>query len=112
MSEPALPPEETQFIVLSLFTCAPEQRRELLNLAEDFLYSQLRFQPDLRSIELLADESGEHIVTLARWKDRAAFEAFKRSAAGLEVNSYGLAMRPKVFFLSTEAFLREESRAA
>ena len=103
MNEPALPPEERSFIVLSLFTCEPEQRPRFLELAQDFLVSQVRFQPDLRSIELFADESGEHIVSLARWKDRAAFEAFKQSPSGHEVTSVGLALRPKVFFLQAEA---------
>ena len=105
----SLPQETSSFVVLSLFTCAPEQRTEFVNLADDFLFSQVRFQPGLLSVELLTDESGEHIVSLARWKDRAAFEAFKQSESGHEVTSFGLALRPKVFFLRPEAALPGES---
>lgn len=112
MSEsPSQPEEISSFVVLSLFTCEPEQRTEFVNLADDFLFSQVRFQPGLRSVELFTDESGEHIVSLARWKDRAAFEAFKQSESGHEVTSFGLALRPKVLFLRSEAVLPGESTA-
>ncbi|HYX70977.1 MAG TPA: antibiotic biosynthesis monooxygenase family protein [Terriglobales bacterium] len=113
MNEPATLPQETSsFVVLSLFTCEPEQRTQFVNLADDFLFSQVRFQAGLRSVELFTDESGEHIVSLARWKDRASFEAFKQSESGHEVTSFGLALRPKVLFLRAEAVLPGESSPA
>ena len=108
----SLPKETSSFVVLSLFTCEPEQRTEFVNLADDFLFSQVRFQPGLLSVELFTDESGEHIVSLARWRDRGAFEAFKQSESGHEVTSFGLALRPKVLFLRPEAALPGESVAA
>ena len=110
MNDLSIEPEETSsFVVLSLFTCEPEQRTEFVNLADDFLFSQVRFQEGLRSVELFTDESGHHIVSLARWKDRASFEAFKQSESGHEVTSFGLALRPKVLFLRPEAALPGDS---
>ena len=111
MNGPTTLPEASSFVVLSLFTCEPEQRTEFVNLADDFLFSLVRFQEGLRSVELFTDESGQHIVTLARWKDRASFEAFKQSESGHEVTSFGLALRPKVLFLRPEAALPGESSA-
>lgn len=104
MSEPTSHPEEPfSFAVLSLFTCEPEHRAEFLELAHDFLASQVRWRQGLHSVELFSDEGGEHIVTLARWQDRAAFEAFKQSESGRQVTSFGLAFRPQVFFLQPMA---------
>ncbi|HUK87709.1 MAG TPA: antibiotic biosynthesis monooxygenase family protein [Terriglobales bacterium] len=102
---------EAAFAVLSLFTSGPEHRQEFVTLARDFLASRMRWQEGLHSVELFSDESGEHIVILARWQDRAAFEAFKQSPSGREVTSFGLALRPKVLFLRPEAsFSREAER--
>jgi len=109
MSEPTTPPQEKpSFAVLSLFTSEPEHRAEFVTLAHDFLLSQVRWQAGLQSVELFTDESGEHIITLARWQDRAAFEAFKRSESGRQVTSFGLALRPQVFFLHPEASAARE----
>lgn len=109
MSDPTTHPQPASgFAVLTLFTSEPEHRAEFLTLAHDFLLSQMRWQSGLLAIELFTDESGEHIVTLAHWKDRATFEAFKQSESGSQVNRFGLALRPKVFFLQPEASLTRE----
>lgn len=105
MSEPE---KAFSFAVLSLFTCDAANRAEFLNVARDFLASQVRWQEGLHSVDLFSDESGEHIITLARWRDRSAFEAFKQSESGRHVTSFGLALRPQVFFLQPEAAMARE----
>jgi heme-degrading monooxygenase HmoA len=109
MSEPTAHPEEhASFVVLSVFTCEPKHRAEFVSLAHDFLMSQVRWQSGLCSVELFTDESGERFVTLARWQDRASFEAFKQSESGRHLTSFGLSLRPQVFFLQPEAALVPE----
>ncbi len=109
MSEPAPHPEEAfSFAVLSLFACDPQHCQELLTLMRDFVASQVRWQPGLHSVELFSDETGGHLLTLARWRDRDAFQAFKQSESGQHVTSFGLTLRPQVFFLRPEAAVTRE----
>ncbi len=105
---PARPDEQSAFVVLSLFTSQPEHRGEFVTLVHDFLLSQPHWQPGLGSLELLIDESGKYIVTLARWQDRDAFEAFKQSESGRRFTGFGLSLHPQVFFLHPEAALTRE----
>jgi quinol monooxygenase YgiN len=90
------------FIVLSVFTSVPEFRDSFVNLIEEFAASQTRLQPGICSLELFTDESSEHIVTLARWKDRASFEAFKQSQTGAHASEVARTLTPKVYFLRQE----------
>lgn len=104
------PEEASLFAVLSLFSPDPEHRTEFQALVHDFLLSQARWQPGLQSVEMFTDEGGQQIVTLARWSSREAFEAFKQSESGRNVSEVALTLRPRVFFLHSEAFLAGEAR--
>lgn len=101
---------EPSFAVLTLFTSEPEHRDQFATLAHDVLISEARWQRGLHSVELFTDESGQHIVTLARWKDRATFEAFKQSEDGRHVAELGLTLHPNVLFLHPEAIIKGERR--
>ncbi len=96
------------FIVLSVFTTAPELRGRFVSLIEEFAATQARLQPGICSVELFTDEGSEHIITLARWKDRDSFEGFKQSESGAQASQVALTLRPKVYFLRVENELTRE----
>jgi heme-degrading monooxygenase HmoA len=100
--------ESPTFVVLSIFTSTPELRQKFVELMREFIDTQVRLQPGAHSVEIFADESGSQIITLARWKDRASFEAFKRSESGQNATAYGLVLQPKVAFLQPEGSFAKE----
>ncbi len=98
-------PHKGSVAVLTIFTVDPQHENRFTELAHDFLVSHARWQRGLNSIELFTDESGQRILTLARWKDRAWFEAFKQSDSGRHATELVLSLRPQVFFLQPAAFI-------
>lgn len=101
------------FIVLSVFTSAPELRGRFVNLIDEFATTHTRLEPGICSVELFTDEGSEHIVTLVRWKDRESFEQFKRSDSGVQASQVALTLRPKIYFLRMEhKITRERLRPA
>jgi quinol monooxygenase YgiN len=76
-------------------------------LIHDFANAQAMTRPGLCSFDIFTDEGEQHIVTLARWKDRAAFEEYKRSESGVRASQMALVLNPMVYFLRPEATLAD-----
>lgn len=103
----ATSPEVQPFVVLNVFTSAPEHRQAFVTLIRDFANAQALMHPELCAFEIFTDEGNEHIITLARWRDRAAFEEFKRSEAGMRASETALVLKPTIYFLHPEGTLAE-----
>jgi len=95
------------FAVLTMFTSSPEHRDRFVTLIHDFVAAQAITRPGLFSFDIFTDEGDEHIVTLAQWRDRAAFEDFKRTDSGRHASELALVLRPIVLFLHPKATLGE-----
>ncbi len=94
---------EYSFAVLTIFTNTPEQQQQVADAMRVWLTAQAHLQPGVCSFELFTDESGRHIISLSRWKDRASFEAFKSSAVGIRAAEADRALTPAQYFLRPEA---------
>ncbi len=103
----ATSPEVQPFIVLTVFTSVPEHRQTFVALIRDFANAQALMRPGLCDFEIFTDEGDAHIITLARWKDRATFEEFKRSETGMRASQTALVLKPTVYFLHPEGTLAE-----
>lgn len=99
--------EQPAFVVLSVYNCSPELRQKYVELMQEFVETQVLMQPGLCAFDLFTDEGGERIVTLARWRDRKAFEDFKQSETGRGAAEVGLVLRPTVYFLHPETTLAD-----
>ncbi len=97
--------EQPSFVVLSVYNSSPELRQKFVRLMQDFAATQALVRPGLCSFDVFTDEDGERIVTLARWRDRKAFEEFKQSESGRDAAQVGLVLRPTVYFLRPETRL-------
>ncbi len=97
------------FVVLTVYTSSPEHRQEFVGLIQDFASTQALLQPGLETLDIFTDEGTTHIVTLARWRDRTAFEEFKRSATGIRASEMALVLKPTVYFLHPEAVVAEDA---
>lgn len=95
------------FVVLSVYNCSPEHRQKYVALMQEFVETQALVRSGLCSFDLFTDEDGQRIVTLARWRDRAAFEEFRQSETGRNAAEVGLVLRPTVYFLRPESALPE-----
>lgn len=102
-----LPAEQPSFAVLTVFTSSPEHRQDFVTLIHDFASAQAMTHPGLCAFDIFTDESNQHIVTLARWRDRSTFEEFKRSESGVHASQLALVLKPTVYFLRPEATLAE-----
>lgn len=101
----ATPPAVLPFVVLTVYTSAPEHRLEFVALIHEFASTQALLHRGLLTFEIFTDEAEAHIVTLARWTDRAAFEEFKRSE--VRASELALALKPVIYFLHPEATVAE-----
>ena len=99
--------EQPSFVVLSVYNCSPELRQKYVELMQEFVETQVLVRPGLCAFDLFTDEGGERIVTLARWRDRKAFEEFKQSEVGRDAAEVGLVLRPTVYFLRPETTLAD-----
>ncbi len=61
--------------LVNVFTVAPEQQQELLDLLEEATTSVMRRQPGYHSANLHRGLDGIHVVNYAQWRSRADFEA-------------------------------------
>lgn len=95
--------EQPSFVVLSVYNSSPELRQKFVELMQEFVETQALVRPGLCSFDIFTDEGGGRIVTLARWRDRKAFEDFKQSEVGRDAAEVGLVLRPTVYFLRPEA---------
>ncbi len=107
----APPPAAQPFVVLTIYTSSAEHRPEFVTLMRDFASSQALLHPGLFSLDILTDEGQTHIVTVARWRDRSAFEEFKRSESGIRASQLALVLKPTVYFLHPEATVAEAEAA-
>ncbi len=98
---------EPSFVVLSVYNSSPELRQRFVDLMKEFVETQALVRSGLCSFDIFTDEDGERIVTLARWRDRKAFEDFKQSESGRSAAEVGLVLRPAVYFLRPEAGLAD-----
>ncbi len=94
---------EYSFAVLTVFTILPEHQQRVADAMRVFATAQVHLQPGICSFELFSDESQQHIISLARWKDRTCFEAFKRSEDGARATELARVMTPAVYFLRPQA---------
>jgi quinol monooxygenase YgiN len=101
------PAEQPSFAVLTVYTSSPEHRQEFVTLIHDFARALAMTHPGLCAFDMFTDETNQHIVTLARWRDRSAFEEFKRSESGIQGSQVALVLKPTVYFLHPEATLAE-----
>ena len=99
--------EQPSFVVLSVYNSSPELRQRFVELMHEFAETQALVRPGLYAFDIFTDEGGERIVTLARWRDRKAFEDFKQSEVGRDAAEVGLVLRPTVYFLRPAATLAE-----
>lgn len=100
-------PQAPTFIVLTVYTSSPEHRQQFVDLIHDFASAQALSHPGLCSFEIFTEEGEQHIVTLARWKDRASFEAFKASGSSIRAAAIARVLSPVAYFLRPEAALEE-----
>jgi quinol monooxygenase YgiN len=96
------------FVVLTVYTSSPEHRQEFVSLMQDFVSTQALLQPGLETFDIFTDEGTTHIITLARWRDRTAFEGYKRSKGGIRASEMALVLKPTVYFLHPEATVSEK----
>ena len=100
-------PEAPPFVVLTVYTSSPEYRQQFVDLIHDFATVQAMSHPGILTFEIFTDEGEQHIVTVSKWADRAAFETFKRSGTGMRAAAIARVLRPVVYFLRPEATLGE-----
>jgi heme-degrading monooxygenase HmoA len=68
----------TQFVVLNVVACEPSARESLVaELSGRMTEMSASRAPGFVGAEVLAGEDGQSVATLTRWRDRAAFEAFR-----------------------------------
>ncbi len=91
------------FAVLRVFTHPPGQQQRVVDAMRVFATAQLHLQPGACSFELFSDESQQHIISLARWKDRESFEAFQHSEDAVRASELARGLAPAVYFLRPEA---------
>lgn len=96
-------PAQGPFVVLTVYNSEPEHRLEFVTLIRDFANMQALVRPELCAFDIFTDEGERHIITLARWKDRTAFEEFKRSESGIRASELALVLKPTVYFLHPQA---------
>lgn len=101
-------PTPPAFVVLTVYTSSPEHRQEFVSLIHDFASTQALLQPGLKTFDIFTDEGSTHIVTLTRWRDRTAFEEYKRSESGIRASELALVLKPTVYFLHPEAVVTED----
>lgn len=94
---------QAPFLVLTVFTSSPEHRQQFVELIHDFATAQAMSHPGLAAFDIFTDEGEQHIVTIARWKDRSAFEAFKGSVSSIRASAIARVLTPVVYFLRPEA---------
>ncbi len=103
----ATPPAGEPFAVLTIYTSTPEHRQEFVTLIQDFAATQTLLESGFCGFDIFTDEEETHIVTLARWKDRSAFEEFKRSGSGMRASQIALALKPTVYFLHPQGTVEQ-----
>lgn len=104
-------PPAGAFAVLTVYNSEPEHRQEFVALIHEFASTQALLQSGLIGFDIFTDEGERQIVTLARWKDRVAFEAFKRSESGIRASEMALVLKPTVYFLHPAATVVEAQEA-
>ncbi len=67
-----------EFVVLNVMACEPPARDALVaDLRGRMTEMSAAGAPGFAGAEVLAGEDGKSVATLTRWRDRAAFEAFR-----------------------------------
>ncbi len=91
-----------EFVVLNVVACEPSARDALV---ADLGIRMTRIPgagaPGFAGAEVLAGEDGRSVATLTRWRDRAAFEAFRADERVRRRLAEALDHHPRISFFES-----------
>ncbi|MCP5419646.1 MAG: antibiotic biosynthesis monooxygenase [Gammaproteobacteria bacterium] len=93
------PPDTPVFTVLLMFDCPAAERDSLMDQFFAFIEEHMRSQPGFISALIYATEAGDKIVEHFQWRDRAAYESYRRSSQGKQAAEWLLSLQPQTYYL-------------